>query len=66
LLAGVLFDYEEKAERKYESWGSLWGYLWQFEKEEDGAFTKFTLLKFLFKRVHDNAETTYRILGLKL
>lgn len=66
VLGGILFDYEEKPERRYESWGSMWGYLWHYEKEEAGTFTKFTLLKFLFKRVYDNGETTYRFLGIGL
>lgn len=64
VLGGILFDYEEKPERGYESWGSLWGFLWNYEREEAGSFTKFTLLKFLFKRVYDNGETTYRIMGI--
>lgn len=59
VLLGSLFYYEEKPIRNSESWGSLWGYLWKYEQEDGGAYNKFTILGFLFKRVNDHGYVYY-------
>jgi len=64
LLGGTLLNYVEKPERGYESWGSLWGFLWEYEREERGAYNKFSLMKFIFKRVDDHGDVKYRVMGV--
>ncbi|HPD04288.1 MAG TPA: hypothetical protein PLJ75_03370, partial [Spirochaetota bacterium] len=49
VLLGTIFDETKKPERKYHSVGSLWGILWAYEKEEETGFTKFSILKGLYK-----------------
>ncbi len=64
VLGGTLFNYVEKPQRGYESWGSFWGILWEYEHEEEGAYNKFSLLKFIFKRVDDHGSVSYRVMGV--
>ena len=64
VLGGIVWNYVEKPERNYESYGSLWGLLWEYEREERGAYNKFSILKFLFKRVDDHGSVNYRVIGV--
>lgn len=67
LLGGILYYYSQKPARGYESRGSLWGLLWDYEKESETNYYKFSILKFLFSktRTSDGEEYT-RILGIKV
>jgi len=64
LLLGIPYYKKTKPERGYVSYGSLWGLLWEYEKETETDYTKFSLLKFLYKRVHHQGKTTTRVLGI--
>lgn len=66
LLLGTLWNKVERPQRGYTSIGSFWGLLWEYETEEDTGFKKFSLLKFLFKRVETPGETYYKVLGVKI
>ena len=56
LLLGIPYYHIHKRERGYESTGSFWGLLWEYETESETNFTKFSLLKLLYKRVDMNGE----------
>ncbi len=64
LLLGSLYYKTQTPERGYESRGSLWGILWEYETESETGFSKFSLLKFLYKRVEMEGEVQHRILGI--
>jgi hypothetical protein len=64
LLGGTLYWERKKPERGYHSYGSLWGILWDYETESETGFSKFTLLKGLFKLVESNGETKYNFLWI--
>ncbi len=65
LLLGIPYYTVQRAERGYRSAGSLWGLLWEWETESDTNFSKFTLLKFVYKRVNMNGEVYHRLLGIR-
>jgi len=65
LLLGIPYYKLQDPERGYESWGSLWGLLWQYEKESETGFSKFSLLKILYRRTVIDGEVTHRILGIR-
>lgn len=65
LLLGVPYYKVHRRERGYESIGSLWGLLWEYETESETNFKKFSILKFLYKRVDINGEVYHQVLGVK-
>lgn len=64
LLAGIPYYKTQKRERGYESRGSLWGLLWEYETEAETGFSKFSLLKFLYKRTEIDGEVQHNVLGI--
>lgn len=66
LLLGIPYYHIHKRERGYESTGSFWGLLWEYETESETNFTKFSLLKLLYKRVDMNGEVYHQVLGIRL
>lgn len=58
-LLGTLYNEVKVPERKYHSRGSLWGILWDYETEEETGFSKFTILKGLYKYMEDKGETEH-------
>ncbi len=66
-LSGILFYSEAgKKERGYVKKGSLWGLLWENEYETNTGFKKFSLFKFLYKRIEMNGKVIHKILGISL
>ena len=63
-LLGIPYYKYQTAERGYESRGSLWGLLWEYETEKETGFTKLSLLKFVYKRVEIDGEVTHKVLGI--
>ncbi len=63
-LLGIPYYKYQKAERGYETRGSVWGLLWEYETEKDTGFSKFSLLKFVYKRVEIDGEVTHKVLGI--
>ncbi len=63
-LIGIPYYKYQTAERGYESQGSVWGLLWEYETEEETGFKKFSLLKFVYKRVEMEGEVTHKVLGV--
>jgi hypothetical protein len=61
LLLGTLYWERKKPERGYQSYGSFWGALWDYETESENDFTRFTILGGLFKRVKTNEDIKYTI-----
>ena len=45
ILLGALYREYTKSERGFRSRGSLWGWLWNYEKEEETAYEKYSLFK---------------------
>lgn len=62
ILLGIIYDEVKNPERRYHSRGSLWGLLWNYETEEQTGFTKFTILKGLYKYVDKNGQVNHTIL----
>ncbi|HPJ33980.1 MAG TPA: hypothetical protein PK358_04045, partial [Spirochaetota bacterium] len=63
-LLGTLYYKLQKPERGYESRGSLWGLLWEYETESETGFSKFSLLKFIYKRVEMDGDVQHRFIGI--
>ncbi|MCB1325756.1 MAG: hypothetical protein H7A21_13475 [Spirochaetales bacterium] len=66
LLLGIAYENLRRPERGYHSTGSLWGLLWNYERESETGFRKFSLLKVLYSRTEYEGETHHRLLGLRL
>lgn len=64
LLLGIPYYKIQRPERGYQSFGSLWGLLWQYETESETNFSKLSILKFIYKRVEINDKVEHRILGI--
>ena len=58
-LLGTLYNEVKYPERKYHARGSFWGLLWDYETEEETGFTKFTILKGLYKYRDRNGESDH-------
>jgi hypothetical protein len=58
-LLGTLYNEVKVPERKYHARGSFWGLLWDYETEEETGFTKFTILKGLYKYRDRNGESDH-------
>ncbi len=61
VLLGVLYNEVKSPERKYHARGSLWGLLWDYETEDKTNFTKFTILKGLYKYVDRNGDKEHTV-----
>ncbi len=57
ILLGTIYNEVKKPERRYHARGSMWGILWDYETEEETGFTKFTILKGLYKYVDRNGKS---------
>lgn len=66
LLLGIPYYKVHRPERNYESRGSLWGFLWEYENEADTGYKKFSILKFLVKWTEIQGKDELRILGIKV
>ncbi|MDX1959861.1 MAG: hypothetical protein SFU98_14920 [Leptospiraceae bacterium] len=60
LLLGTAYYHSKKPERGYQSRGSVWGWLWEYETEEDNYY-KFSILK-IFSYEESKGKT--RLLGI--
>ncbi len=65
LLLGIPYYHLEKPERGYSSTGSLWGLLWETESESETGFKKFSILKFVYKRVEMSGEAYHQVMGIR-
>ncbi len=66
-LLGVVYFGLDRKERGYHSVGSLWGVLWQSEREDETGFKKFSILAGVYsKTLRKNGETKSRLLGIPL
>lgn len=64
ILLGTLYrEYTEK-ERGFRARGSFWGLLWDYQKEEETSFEKFSILKFF--SYSTEADGTKKIMGISL
>lgn len=64
LLSGALWHHKHRKERDYDSYGSLFGLLWNYESETN--YSRFTFLKFLYTRTETDGQTIHRVLGIRL
>jgi hypothetical protein len=62
ILLGTVYIHKKKFKNRYNSYGSMWGWLWQYEYEEETGYNKFSILK-LLSREEYNGEVRY--LGIK-
>ncbi|TGL87948.1 hypothetical protein EHQ68_07745 [Leptospira congkakensis] len=63
VLLGALYQEKTENERGYIKRGSLWGWLWEYQTEENG-YEKFSILK-LFSYTKET-DGTKKILGIKI
>ena len=65
VLLGSIFNEVRRPERGYHAYGSLWGFLWEFEEESETDFEKLTVLKgLIYKKVKYKGEEKVRIFGI--
>ncbi|MBI39825.1 MAG: hypothetical protein CMF59_09510 [Leptospiraceae bacterium] len=63
LMGGLLYyDRYKGAQNGFREWGSLYGFLWDYEIEPSSGYEKFSILKFIFSRTKNEGKTTYRFL----
>lgn len=62
ILLGTLYREYTERERGFRARGSLWGWLWDYQKEEETSFEKYSVLK-LFSYTKE-ADGTKKILGI--
>jgi hypothetical protein len=65
-LMGILWNEVHRPERGYQSVGSLWGLLWEYEWESETRYSEISILKLVYKRVNMDGEVYHRIFGIKL
>lgn len=51
-------------ERRFDSYGSLWGALWHYETEEN--YKRFSILTFLYSRSEKDGAVKHKIFGISL
>ena len=69
-LFGILYYHNKYSEtdprtgreRRFDSYGSLWGGLWHYESEEN--YKRFSLLTFIYSRTEKDGEVRNKILGI--
>ena len=57
LLLGILWNENHTSERGYHSKGMIWNLLWSHETEDETGFSKFSILKGLYKQVVREGKT---------
>lgn len=55
-------DPATRRERRFDSYGSLWGGLWHYESEE--SYKRFSLLTFVYIRTEKDGEVRNKIFGI--
>lgn len=57
VLLGALYREYTEEQRGYRTRGSLWGWLWEYQEEEETGYRKFSILKlFSYKRLPDGTR----------
>lgn len=65
VLLGAAYEYEQRAENGYSAVGSVWGFLWQYQKETETGYRKFSILKLpIYKRIEHKGTTRSYIMGI--
>jgi len=64
VLLGILYYHSKTAERHFDSYGSLWGGLWHYEREEN--YNRFSLLTFVYTRTETEQGVKHRFFGISL
>ncbi|MEQ8351283.1 MAG: hypothetical protein RH862_07350 [Leptospiraceae bacterium] len=63
LLGGlVYYDRYRGRQNEFREWGSVYGFLWDYETEPGAGYEKFSILKFIFSRTRNEGKITYRVL----
>ena len=67
LMGGLLYyDRYRGRQNNFREWGSVYGFLWDYELEPGAGYEKFSVLKFVFSRTRDRGKVTYKFIGLPL
>lgn len=61
---GALYYHNKYPERRFDSYGSLYGLLWHYETEDN--YKRFSLLTFIYTRTETEKGTRHRLLGIPL
>ncbi len=61
---GALYYHNKYPERRFDSYGSLYGLLWHYETEDN--YKRFSLLTFVYTRTETEKGTRHRLLGIPL
>lgn len=64
VLLGSLYYHNKYPDRKFDSYGSLYGLLWHYETEEN--YKRFSFLTFIYTRTETEKGTRHRLLGIPL
>lgn len=59
---GIIYYHNKYPERRFDSYGSLYGLLWHYETEEN--YKRFSFLTFLYIRTETENGVRHRILGI--
>ena len=64
IALGSLYYHSKYPERRFDSYGSLYGLLWHYETEDN--YKRFSLLTFIYTRTETEKGTRHRLLGIPL
>lgn len=64
ILGGIGYMHLKRQENEYSEYGSLWGILWNYQKEQKTGFRSFSIGKFLFSYTNYGDHKRIRIFGV--
>jgi len=66
VLLGLVFEKIKSSSRGFQSYGSFWGALWDYQIESKTDYRHFSILGFVYSYTVIKGETRHRIFGIKL
>jgi len=61
---GALYYHNKYTERRFDSYGSVYGLLWHYETEDN--YKRLSLLTFIYIRTETEKGVRHRLLGIPL
>jgi hypothetical protein len=64
VLLGSLYYHNKYPERKFDSYGTLYGLLWHYETEDN--YKRFSILTFIYSRTEKDQTVRHKFFGISL